>query len=104
MGTNYYLETGHCHECGKPKERKHIGKKSAGWVFCLAAFEDRPEGKTDIGAWVEAICHLDSKIRDEYGKLITKPDFLNILFHPKSGDKSLPRYEIAIDIQIGEFQ
>lgn len=69
MGTNYYLEAKPpCKECGRPHERKHIGKSSAGWVFSLRVY---PEGPRNLEEWIAEFFKPETQIVDEYEKPVT---------------------------------
>lgn len=71
MGTNYYVPTDKCKECGRSDGDIHIGKSSYGWEFCFQAngwsyYNDIDE----MREWLK-----DKKIVDEYGEEISYDDF-----------------------------
>lgn len=75
MGTNYYLhEQPDCPTCGRPHERKHIGKSSAGWCFSLHVEPD--EGINSLADWVARWSVPGAIIRDEYGRDVTAEQML----------------------------
>lgn len=100
MGTNYYLETARCSRCERCV-RKHIGKKSAGWVFVLNTSEN-----ATLHDWLVDLTTPNVIIVNEYGDEILFGDFLEILFQPCKEDKhprGEPYYEIFISTHKGEF-
>lgn len=84
MGTNYYLEAKPaCKECGRPHERRHIGKSSAGWVFSLRIY---PEGPRNLEDWIALFYEADAQIFDEYGTQLTPEAMIEKIAgrsHPK---------------------
>lgn len=66
MGTNFYLHTDVCLDCGRPKEILHIGKSSMGWRFL---FQAHP-GLTTWDAWRSALADSKNHIVDEYGQRV----------------------------------
>lgn len=64
MGTNYYLRQKCCQSCGRYDER-HIGKKSAGWVFALRVYPD--DGISDLPDWDRIASEPNASVFDEYG-------------------------------------
>lgn len=78
MGTNYYLHTkAPCPKCGRPYERKHIGKSSGGWCFTLHVIPE--EGINDLDDWVKLWNKRGSYILDEYGDRVSKDMMLEII-------------------------
>lgn len=81
MGTNYYFETGVCRECGKPDERRHIGKSSGGWCFSLHIYPE--DGINDLDDWKrvfdEEARHERARIVDEYGRQLSVPEMLVVI-------------------------
>ena len=75
MGTNYYaIKTCEC--CGN-KDKYHIGKSSAGWVFSLHVEPDNGIGNFhDV---LKIIKNPDRKIFDEYDRRIPKSELLNTI-------------------------
>lgn len=71
MGTNFYLVTNPCPNCGR-HERQHIGKLSMGWQFL---FDISGEIKNTT-AWIYEIMKPSTIIEDEYGKLFTGTELL----------------------------
>lgn len=75
MGTNYYVEEKEpCSCCGRSYEKRHIGKSSAGWVFALRIYPDE-----NINTWDDWQVLLNNKIKDEYGKPISKEEMIDIV-------------------------
>lgn len=75
MGTNYYLhEKPPCECCGRPFERKHIGKSSAGWTFSLHVIPE--EGIHDLADWMRLWDEPGAEIVNEYGHLVSRYDML----------------------------
>lgn len=76
MGTNYYLRTPPCSQCGHSGFELHIGKSSVGWNFGLRIYPNDPERLDPFG--VIAVRELDDwkplfeafPIYDEYGDKI----------------------------------
>lgn len=76
MGTNYYLEAKPpCTCCGRPFERQHIGKSSAGWCFTLHVDENH----RDLPDWVEEWSKPGAAIVDEYGDGVAGDEMLLII-------------------------
>lgn len=70
MGTNYYLYgKPPCESCGRPHERKHIGKSSGGWCFSLHVMPE--DGINDIDDWERLWSAPGSYIADEYGERVS---------------------------------
>ena len=77
MSTNYYLhEKPDCECCGRPFERLHIGKSSAGWCFSLHVIPKA--GINTLNDWRALWSAPGAHIRDEYGDLVP-PDDLEIV-------------------------
>lgn len=75
MGTNYYMLTDVCPHCGRPAERKHIGKSSAGWAFGLRIYPD--EGINTLEDWKRV--WAGQVIEDEYERRLSVDELLNII-------------------------
>lgn len=79
MGTNYYLTMDACPTCGRGEEI-HIGKSSWGWCFLLhvkgAEWESLP---TDLDGWKALFMEPKNSIRDEYRKVISPKEMLEII-------------------------
>ena len=75
MGTNYYLKSNACKECGHCQSEKHIGKSSIGWKFLFRShFQIQ-----DFDEWVEELNDPFKLIYDEYGRKITLEKFLDLV-------------------------
>lgn len=75
MGTNYYLcEKPPCPHCGRPYERKHIGKSSAGWCFTLHVIPE--EGINDLEDWQRIWAEPGAQITNEYGEAVSVDDMV----------------------------
>lgn len=74
MGTNYYLLRGICECCDRERERLHIGKSSAGWVFALHVEPDNPTHPQELDGWRLAWSEPGVKIIDEYGGVVSAAD------------------------------
>ena len=94
MGTNYYLEEREpCPECGRPYDRRHIGKSSAGWCFGLHVHpDDRINGLEDwVGLWSKP----EATISNEYGETLTPQQMYGIITDrewQRDGGKCPPGY------------
>lgn len=69
MGTNFYLRTNVCPNCGRYDEQ-HIGKSSYGWSFTFQGTSEIRSYKHWLGLLVG-----EGKIFDEYGRIWTLGDF-----------------------------
>lgn len=87
MGTNYYLqEKPDCPHCGRPFERLHIGKSSAGWCFSLHVDPDLYiNGLAD---WEKRWAAPGAAIWNEYGVQISAADMRATITERKFGGKS----------------
>lgn len=89
MGTNFYFVQNHC-ECCKREEKLHIGKRSGGWEFHFAAYEQEnpewtsreviPVGGVAIKSRKDWEKYLDARptngwIEDEYGTRFSPDEF-----------------------------
>ncbi len=97
MGTNYYLEAPEpCPCCGRPYDRKHIGKSSAGWCFALHVYPD--EGIFDLADWQFKWATSACDIVDEYGRKTTPEQMLSVITERASPyadkDASVWRYAV----------
>lgn len=72
MGTNYYFEQEKCPCCGHAKQRLHLGKMSAGWVFALQVLPE--EGLNCLEDWEARIKASLDPIIDEYGREVNWMD------------------------------
>lgn len=89
MGTNYYLEEKPpCESCGRPFERLHIGKSSAGWVFALHVIPGEIDSLKD---WQLRWVKPGVRIVDEYGRQFSPEDMLLIITARLRGDDRLMR-------------
>jgi len=74
MGTNYYAKMNKCETCGR-FDHAHLGKliinKSATFITNL--------NKTALEDYIDK----SEEIKDEYGKIISKPDMLKIINNVK---------------------
>lgn len=84
MGTNYYfytaerelpMDSGELE--GDGRWRIHIGLSSAGWCFGLHIYPDA--GIDDLPDWVKFFDSVEGRIEDEYHRLITVPQLLDII-------------------------
>ena len=77
MGTNYYLRTNICEDCGRYDET-HVGKSSCGWKFSLHVFrpvdEDDEQGPTCLKDWRLLWDDPKNQIWNEYGDQVTPED------------------------------
>jgi len=72
MGTNYYVTYG--------PGQLHVGKASAGWVFCFRGYDDGPEFRVATTEdWRKAldglVRHGPERLLDEYGREFDLDDF-----------------------------
>ncbi len=114
MGTNFYLEGVACSQCGHVEERRHIGKRSAGWVFLLHVrapdelFEHEGEIPQSLAGWRTLFSADDMQIVDEYDKHYTAAAMLLIIDaglgkrHPQSST-TWPMHELPYDHAFGAF-
>ena len=84
MGTNYYWEPSDpCPTCGHPPQKRHIGKRSSGWVFALRVYPD--EGIHDLEDWLPRLLgdrdepDKQSHIVDEYGRRVEPQELVEII-------------------------
>lgn len=90
MGTNYYLHKQQpCPCCKRDYEALHIGKSSYGRAFMLHVVPQ--EGINDLGDWVSLWSEPNACIKDEYGRIVTMGEMLEIVTQPKMVSKSLFR-------------
>ena len=83
MGTNYYFHSDKkCASCGREVEGVHIGKSSGGWCFSLHIMpEERISTWSD---WLDMFANYkDSYIKDEYGSVVAKDEFICIVTERK---------------------
>ncbi len=96
MGTNYYLRSPACSQCGHVPAELHIGKSSAGWNFGLRIYPliagEQDERLSGFG--VAAITELDDwrplferfSIVDEYDRMISATEMIEVITersHPR---------------------
>ena len=80
MGTNYYVQTKKCKECGHTEEL-HIGKSSCGWHFSFHALDEtttHPEIKS-FKQWQDFIKARELTIVDEYQEEIPLEKFISFV-------------------------
>jgi hypothetical protein len=106
MGTNYYLEAQPaCKCCGRPFERLHIGKSSAGWVFALKVHPDLQIN--DLPDWYELWVKPESKIEDEYGKSVSADEMLAVVlgrFGRRHQDSFTQEWLVQNGAEIGPYK
>ncbi len=73
MGTNFYIAQDPCEHCGRGGENIHIGKRSGGWKFLFARFQEIDTSSK----WFAFIEKSDGKIRDEYGAPISAASMID---------------------------
>jgi hypothetical protein len=102
MGTNYYLDIDVCSKCGRPSERLHIGKSSAGWRFLFQFIEDKARTPLE---W-QSLIH-NNRIMDEYGDEMSEQEFWRMVEAKQTLQRSPDdRYIIHVgeyDFSEGEF-
>jgi hypothetical protein len=76
MGTNYYLLFDVCPHCGRPADKLHIGKSSAGWCFALHVEPSIPDHPKSLDDWQRLWEQPANRITDEYGKTWMPSDML----------------------------
>lgn len=120
MGTNYYFEpegeTTPCCECGQDRPvRKHIGKRSAGWVFLLHIYPS--EHIEELTGWKIYWNNHPGRIVNEYGERLTHDELEGIILNgcPMSGQgvrpllrqpvhfENITRPGLPYDCLIGDF-
>lgn len=74
MGTNYYWMDQH-------KNKTHIGKSSAGWVFALHIYPG--DDINDLSDWLRFWDGQEGWIEDEYGDKVEVPMMVRIISGPK---------------------
>ena len=70
MGTNYYV-------IDKEGDKKHFGKRSAGWDFALHVYPD--EGIRSLEDWLVLLSNKRIEVRDDYGRKIKLKLLLRIV-------------------------
>lgn len=84
MGTNYYLrprtQRSPCECCGRPFDviEKHIGKLSLGWEFLFRGYNDIRSFEDWRKYLLVETEEEDSAIYDEYGRELSRNEFLNL--------------------------
>lgn len=107
MGTNYYLHNQPpCPCCKRDYEPLHIGKASCGWAFMLHVVPD--EGINDLNDWVRLWSEPNACIKDEYDRIVTMGEMLEIVTKPKMVSKILRRHHCigqgeTYDLILGDF-
>lgn len=87
MGTNYYLYAKpNCECCGRPFKPLHIGKSSMGWCFALHIIPE--EGIVDLDDWIELWSKDGTYIMDEYTRITTKEEMIEIITNRSRPNKS----------------
>ncbi len=84
MGTNYYIHSDKCKECGHTDEVYHIGKSSAGWCFSLHVV-----GAIETLADVMGLART-GHIKDEYGHPISCEEMLQTITGRSSEMQRIP--------------
>lgn len=75
MGTNYYIKTKKCKECGYKPEGIHLGKSSGGWTFSFQYNGGQYyKNVSEMKEWLK-----DKEIEDEYGTLLTQEEFWKMI-------------------------
>jgi len=88
MGTNYYLDgKPPCYCCNRPFEQQHIGKSSAGWCFTLHVIPEK--GIKDLEDWVKLWSEPGACITDEYNKVISPEEMMEIITQREGGDSEV---------------
>ena len=85
MGTNYYALYNKCKSCER-YDSLHLGKSSFGWKFL---FRKHPFEISCFREFIDFINSDDVDIIDEYGKLINKEDFINMIEEKQKNTKIL---------------
>lgn len=71
MGTNYYVKTKKCPECGNKPEGIHLGKSSGGWQFTFQYNGGQYYKNVEqMKKWLK-----DKKIENEYGENVSYKKF-----------------------------
>tara|TARA_R110000803_G_C11716561_1_gene287626 strand:+ start:82 stop:465 length:384 start_codon:yes stop_codon:yes gene_type:complete len=70
MGTNYYV-------IDKAGDKKHFGKRSAGWDFTLHVYPD--EGIRSLEDWLVLLSDKNVEVRDDSGRKIKLKLLLRIV-------------------------
>ena len=85
MGTNYYLiKEKHCDHCKHThREKKHIGKSSAGWKFLFFAGT-----AVNFKLMLKHILDDEYRIEDEYGAVVHRISFLDFVLEKQIGKKA----------------
>ena len=94
MGTNYELRmpgANKCEHCGRSDNQEclHIGKSSGGWVFSLHVYPER--GINDLDDWKPLF--EKGAIYDEYGRIITAEEMLDVICNRSWTGSSNPTAE-----------
>lgn len=112
MGTNFYLHASACSECGRADPPRHIGKRSAGWVFLLHVERGDADRRIpeNLAGW-EALFNTDGLvILDGYGCAYTTAAMLLVIRegrgkrHPAEGTMHEFAHDgLPYDRATGEF-
>lgn len=71
MGTNFYIKTKKCNECGHKPEGLHLGKSSAGWQFSFQYNGGKYYKSVEaMKEWLKG-----KEIENEYGETVTYDQF-----------------------------
>jgi len=98
MGTNYYIKTNKCKECGNHPEGIHLGKSSFGWKFSFQYNGgEYYKNIKEMKDWLK-----DKKIEDEYGGELTPRQFWNMVEHKQKekmahAEQICSKYDFMID-------
>jgi len=77
MSMNYYYNLNICPCCGRCEERIHLGKNSYGRKFLLQA--NPSHYKPSWYVMKNWLLSTNGYIEDEYGRIISKNDFIKIV-------------------------
>ena len=92
MSTNYYLyPKPDCECCGRPFERMHIGKSSAGWCFSLHVIPE--DGINTLNDWRELWYRPGAYVRNEYDDRISLGELEKVITQRNWGGKPPKRHE-----------
>ncbi len=92
MSTNYYYHTNICEHCQR-SDRRHVGKKSAGWSFHFQGYRHSTGADQDIVSladWARVFKTTAGILVDEYERVIEDPlKFLAELERPTKEQQEL---------------
>lgn len=78
MGKNYFLKSKPCNNCGHCQAELHIGKSSFGGRFLFRSHM-WPTSLNTFSEWLLSINNKKKVIFDEYGEIINKKEFINMV-------------------------